>query len=174
MRQPERRASSTSLTPSTPTNPFCVGRPPRRATRNSLSQRLSRLVRSAAPFAGRALRAIFPEVAITVEGSKFSVVQANPQAAFRADLLTPSRDPKDFERSPNHERSAQRCQTRGTTPASRPYRYGRDVFFAVLCFPAGCGDFISCDLDGSGDNSSISTAPSCSPSKIREDSCGYP
>jgi len=49
----------------------CVGRPPRRATRNSLSQRLSRLVRSAASFAGRALRAIFPDVAITVEGSKF-------------------------------------------------------------------------------------------------------
>src|SRR6266404_979301 len=77
MRQPERRASSTSLTPSTPTNPFCVGKPPRRATRNSLSQRLSRLVRSSAPFAGRALRAVLPGVAIPVEGSKFLPEEAN-------------------------------------------------------------------------------------------------
>src|SRR6267378_3825215 len=83
MWQPERRASSTSLTPSTPTNPFCVGRPPRRATRNSLSQRLSRLVRSAASFAGRALRAIFPDVAITVEGSKFLPEEANSQRTPR-------------------------------------------------------------------------------------------
>jgi len=44
-----------------------------------LSQRLSRLVRSAASFAGRALRAIFPDVAFTVEGNKFSIVQANPR-----------------------------------------------------------------------------------------------
>src|SRR5229473_3251052 len=71
MRQPERRASSASRTPSTPTKPSSVGRPPRRATRNSLSQRLSRLVRSAGSPAGRALRAVLPGEAITVEGSKF-------------------------------------------------------------------------------------------------------
>src|SRR5215469_5001260 len=47
MGQPERSASSTRRRPSTPTKPPSVGRPPRRATRNSLSQRLSRLVRSA-------------------------------------------------------------------------------------------------------------------------------
>src|SRR5229473_2156728 len=82
--QPERKASSTRRTPSTPTNPPSVGRPPRKAMRNSFSQRLSRLVRSAALFAGRALRAIFPGVAITVEGSKVSVVQANPTELFQA------------------------------------------------------------------------------------------
>src|SRR5260370_33370880 len=77
MGQPERRACSTRRTPSTPTNPASVGRPPRKAMRNSLSQRLSRLVRSAASFAGRALRGALPEVAITVEGSKFLAPQAN-------------------------------------------------------------------------------------------------
>src|SRR6267143_5378790 len=71
MRQPERSASSTSRAPSTPTNPFSVGRPPRSAMRNSLSQRLSRLVMSAGPPAERAPRATFPGEAITVEGSKF-------------------------------------------------------------------------------------------------------
>src|SRR5713101_9526421 len=83
MRQPERSASSTSLTPSTPTNPFSVGSPPRNATRNSLSQRLSRLVRSAASLAGRALRAAFPGIAITVEGSKFLAAEANSQQPLR-------------------------------------------------------------------------------------------
>src|SRR5690242_21922381 len=43
MRQPERRASSVRRAPSTPTHPDSVGKPPRRAMRNSLSQRLSRL-----------------------------------------------------------------------------------------------------------------------------------
>src|SRR6266436_2062333 len=76
MRQPERSASSTRRAPSTPTNPFSVGRPPRRAMRNSLSQRLSRLVRSVGSPAARALRAAFPGVAITVEGNKFSVADA--------------------------------------------------------------------------------------------------
>src|ERR1051325_9888772 len=47
MRQPEERASSARRTPSTPTAPDSVGRPPRRATRNSLSQRFSRLVMTA-------------------------------------------------------------------------------------------------------------------------------
>src|SRR5260370_42478695 len=82
MRQPERSASSTSLTPSTPTKPFSVGTPPRRATRNSLSQRLSRLVRRAASFAGRALRAAFPGVAITVERSKLLAEDANAETGI--------------------------------------------------------------------------------------------
>jgi hypothetical protein len=47
MRQPEERASSTRRSPSTPTLPDSVGRPPRRAMRKSLSQRLSRLERRA-------------------------------------------------------------------------------------------------------------------------------
>src|SRR5260370_23532658 len=65
MEQPERRASSTRRTPSTPTKPSSVGRPPGRCTRNALSQRLVRLVRSAAPFAcERLLRAPLPRVAI--------------------------------------------------------------------------------------------------------------
>src|SRR5215469_9433448 len=42
-RQPERKASSTSRTPSTPTAPLSVGTPPRSAARNSFSQRFSRL-----------------------------------------------------------------------------------------------------------------------------------
>src|SRR5258708_35308075 len=79
MRQPERSASSTSLTPSTPTKPFSVGRPPRRAMRNSLSQRLSRLVRSVGSPAWEGLRADLPGVAIPVEGSKFLAADANSQ-----------------------------------------------------------------------------------------------
>src|SRR5260221_14031920 len=43
MRQPDESASSARRTPSTPTAPDSVGRPPRSATRNSLSQRFSRL-----------------------------------------------------------------------------------------------------------------------------------
>src|SRR5712664_2243112 len=85
MRQPERSASSTSLAPSTPTNPFSVGRPPRRAMRNSLSQRLSRLLRSAGSLAARALRAAFPGVAITVEGSKLRASDA--VGIYRAELF---------------------------------------------------------------------------------------
>src|SRR5713226_4372247 len=77
MRHPERSASSTSRTPSTPTKPFSVGRPPRRATRNSLSHRLSRLARSAGSPPGRALRADLPGVAITVEGSKLRAADGN-------------------------------------------------------------------------------------------------
>src|ERR1700687_4458667 len=77
MGQPERSASSTRRRPSTPTYPFSVGRPPRRAMRNSFSQRLSRLVRSAGSLAVRALRAALPGVAITVEGSKFLAGDAN-------------------------------------------------------------------------------------------------
>src|SRR5712664_330362 len=104
MRQPERSASSTSRTPSTPTKPFSVGKPPRRATRNSLSQRLSRLVRSAAPFAAeRLLRAALPGVAITVEGSKLSVLQANPRPHSSSDSVTLSRNPKVLERPPDHD-----------------------------------------------------------------------
>src|SRR5580700_4878621 len=66
IRQPERSASSTRRTPSTPTEPDSVGRPPRSARRNSLSQRLSRLVRTpgAAAAALAALRADLPGVAI--------------------------------------------------------------------------------------------------------------
>src|SRR6266849_3872499 len=77
MRQPERSASSTRRKPSTPTNPLSVGRPPRRATRNSLSQRLSRLVRRAGSPAERGPRADLPGDAITVEGSKFPARDAN-------------------------------------------------------------------------------------------------
>src|SRR6266481_6164756 len=76
MGQPESSASSTRRAPSTPTNPFSVGRPPRSAIRNSLSQRLSRLLISVGSPAGRALRAAFPGVAITVEGSKFHAADA--------------------------------------------------------------------------------------------------
>src|SRR6202011_94914 len=47
IRHPERSASSTSLTPSTPTNPDSVGIPPRSAMRNCFSHRLSRLVSNA-------------------------------------------------------------------------------------------------------------------------------
>src|SRR5882724_5263098 len=43
MAEVERRASSTRRGPSTPTAPDSEGMPPRRAMRNSLSQRLSRL-----------------------------------------------------------------------------------------------------------------------------------
>src|SRR5882724_4839374 len=82
MRQPERSASSTSRAPSTPTNPFSVGRPPRRAMRNSLSQRLSRLVRSAGSPTGRASRAAFPGVAITEEGSKFRAADAISRTSY--------------------------------------------------------------------------------------------
>src|SRR5262245_28037834 len=65
MGQPERRASSTRRAPSTPTKPDSVGRPPRSAMRNSLSQRLSRLVRSAADSPSlRTLRAALPGLAI--------------------------------------------------------------------------------------------------------------
>src|SRR6266853_1591334 len=77
MQHPERSASSTRRTPSTPTNPSSVGRPPRKATRNSLSQRLSRLVRSAGSPDGRAVRADLPAVAITVERSKLRAADAN-------------------------------------------------------------------------------------------------
>src|ERR1700674_1545275 len=77
MGQPESSASSTRRRPSTPTDPFSVGRPPRKAMRNSFSQRLSRLVRSAGSLAVRALRAALPGVAITVEGSKFLAGDAN-------------------------------------------------------------------------------------------------
>jgi hypothetical protein len=52
MRQVERRASSTRRGPSTPTEPSSEGRPPRRAMRNCLSQRLSRLVRRSGEAAG--------------------------------------------------------------------------------------------------------------------------
>ena len=44
MERVERSASSTNRRPSTPMQPEAVGRPPRRATRKSLSQRFSRLV----------------------------------------------------------------------------------------------------------------------------------
>src|SRR5438552_18702230 len=83
MRQPERRDSSTSLTPSTPTKPPSVGTPPRRAIRKSLSQRLSRLVSSAGAPLGPALRAGFPGVAISVEGDKFLPAEANSRQAVR-------------------------------------------------------------------------------------------
>src|SRR5258705_3860335 len=82
MGQPESSASSTSRAPSTPTNPFSVERPPRRAMRNSLSQRLSRLLRSAGSSLGRALRAAFPGVAITVEGSKFRAAEAISRRSY--------------------------------------------------------------------------------------------
>jgi hypothetical protein len=45
-----------------------------------LSQRLSRLVRSAGSAAGRALRADLPGVAITVEGSKLLARGGNTEA----------------------------------------------------------------------------------------------
>src|SRR5277367_6718065 len=66
MRQPEVSASSTSRTPSTPTAPDSVGRPPRSAVRNSLSHRLSRLVSTPGAEAGAlaASRADLPGVAI--------------------------------------------------------------------------------------------------------------
>ncbi len=64
MRQPERSASSTRRTPSTPTEPDSVGRPPRSAMRNSLSQRLSRLVRTPGTAVLAAVRAGLPGVAI--------------------------------------------------------------------------------------------------------------
>src|SRR5690242_15033731 len=64
MGHPERSASSTSRGPSTPTKPLSVGKPPRRAMRNSLSQRLSRLVSSGDSPARVALRAALPGVAI--------------------------------------------------------------------------------------------------------------
>src|ERR1700693_1785893 len=82
MRQPESSASSTRRAPSTPTNPFSVGRPPRSAMRNSLSQRLSRLLMSAGSPAGRALRAAFPGVAITVEGSKLHAADAISRTSY--------------------------------------------------------------------------------------------
>src|SRR5215472_695084 len=64
MGQPERSASSTRRTPSTPTKPDSVGKPPRRAMRNSLSQRLSRLARIADLSLGRTFRAGLLGVAI--------------------------------------------------------------------------------------------------------------
>ena len=64
MRHPERRAYSTRRTPSTPTQPDSVGRPPRRAMRKVFSQRLSRLERIAGALEGRAKRASLPGVAI--------------------------------------------------------------------------------------------------------------
>src|SRR6267142_2112978 len=82
MRQPESSASSASRAPSTPTNPSSVGRPPRRAMRNSLSQRLSRLLMSAGSPTGRALRAAFPGVAITVEGSKLRAADAISRTSY--------------------------------------------------------------------------------------------
>src|SRR5713226_7508271 len=91
MRHPERSASSASLTPSTPTKPFSVGTPPRRATRNSLSQRLSRLVSTVASFAGRAFRAALPGVAITVEGSKLLAEDANAGTGIQCSAKFGSR-----------------------------------------------------------------------------------
>ena len=38
----------------------------------------------------------------------------------------------------------------------------------------GTDDFASFYLDEHGGNSSIATAPSCSPSSIRVNSCGFP
>src|SRR6266700_4185721 len=85
MRHPDRSASSTSLTPSTPTKPFSVGRPPRRAMRNSFSQRLSRLVRSAGSPEGRGLRAVLPGVAISEEGSKLLAVHGNTGSGLKKE-----------------------------------------------------------------------------------------
>src|SRR5690242_503475 len=97
MRQSERRASSTSRTPSTPTNPFSVGSPPRRAMRNSFSQRLSRLVRSAGSPTGRGFRATLPGAAITVERSKFRARDGNLAKPAAAILLLPARLSVDLQ-----------------------------------------------------------------------------
>src|SRR5205814_1929152 len=71
MRQPELSASSTSRAPSTPTAPDSVGNPPRRATRNSLSQRLSRLMSTADAPGARGERAALLGVAITRSVTNF-------------------------------------------------------------------------------------------------------
>src|SRR4029077_18490603 len=86
MGQPERSASSTRRTPSTPTNPLSVGSPPRRATRNSLSQRLSRLVISAGSLAERGLRAVLPGAAIPRQGNKFQVKEVNRLRLRRSEF----------------------------------------------------------------------------------------
>src|SRR2546430_12670209 len=71
MRQAELSASSTRRAPSTPTAPDSVGRPPRRAIRNSLSQRLSRLVSTAGAADARGVRAALLGVAITGSVANF-------------------------------------------------------------------------------------------------------
>src|SRR5439155_17258745 len=61
----ESSDSSTRRTPSTPTAPDSVGRPPRKARRNSLSQRLSRLVRT--PPETDAGAAVSPDFAVRTD-----------------------------------------------------------------------------------------------------------
>src|SRR5690242_3380816 len=73
MGHPDRRASSTRRTPSTPTKPLSVGNPPRSAMRNSLSQRLSRLVSSADSLPGLAFRAALLGVAIAWRLANFGI-----------------------------------------------------------------------------------------------------
>jgi hypothetical protein len=60
------------------------------------------------------------------------------------------------------------------TPASLWQRCGRDVFLADLCCFVRCADRFSPCLDERGANSSSVSALSCSPSRIRENSCGFP
>ena len=84
MGQPERKASSTRRTPSTPTEPDSVGRPPRSAIRNSLSQRFSRLVRTPGATEGAALRADLPGEAIKGSVTNFGcepLAVASPEQA---------------------------------------------------------------------------------------------
>src|ERR1700730_5862957 len=86
MRQPDRSASSTRRTPSTPTLPDSVGRPPRRAMRNSLSQRLSRLVIVLA----RGLGGRGPRAALTGEaipGSVTNFIGHKPTSHIRLGAL---------------------------------------------------------------------------------------
>src|SRR5215467_11536529 len=89
MGQPERKASSTRRTPSTPTKPPSFGKPPRSAMRNSLSQRLSRLVRRTHSPAGRASRAALLGVAIAWRLANFVLAALKSRASVKhfADTL---------------------------------------------------------------------------------------
>jgi hypothetical protein len=94
MRQPERRASSVRRTPSTPTAPDSVGRPPRSAMRKAFSQRLSRLDRipAAAPPALEAPDAyeLLVGEGIHREGNKLPVQNGTGSNFFTRTTLTTS------------------------------------------------------------------------------------
>src|SRR5256885_1457829 len=120
MRQPELSASSTSRAPSTPTAPDSVGSPPRRATRNSLSQRLSRLVSTAGAPGARAERAALLGVAITRSVTNFiKKVTSAPVRARRppppSSTGTPACARCDDQQQANQNNrgvKAERCSSR--------------------------------------------------------------
>src|SRR5436190_6354205 len=93
MRQPDESASSARRTPSTPTAPDSVGRPPRRATRNSLSQRFSRLemtvfaVRADLPGEGMKARVAENRKGICTETTEDAECTEKRSGGHNAELL---------------------------------------------------------------------------------------